>query len=154
MRKYFIYNFTEKTIIGSKTAINRANKGMNPEYRELTEMLAEYPTFKVQEKIINHKKDKQTYNNLTFDRMKEFISTKDNSKQRLLEFEAVKAVAAAKGAKYPLTKKWFLAKYDDYKIHEITEDETKPLLTQKEEANNVFENIDFLKTETENKKAA
>ena len=154
MRKYFIYNFTEKTIIGSKAAINRANKGLNPEYRELTEMLAENPTFKVQEKIINHKKDKQTYNNLTFDRMKEFISTKDDSKQRLLEFEAVKAVAAAKGAKYSLTKKWFLNKYTDYKIHEITEDETKPLLAQKEDMKSAFENINLLKTETENKKAA
>ena len=157
MRKYFNYNFEEKAIIGSKAAINRANKGLNPEFRELSKMLAEHPEYSVQEKVINQKKDKQSYSNLTFDRMKEFISTKEDSKQRLLEFEAVKAVAAAKGAKYPLTKKWFLAKYTDYKEHEITDEETKALLKKGEEATNkLLENADLLKAATEaaNKKAA
>ena len=156
MRKQFTYNFIEKAIIGSKAAINRANKGLNPEFRELSKMLAEHPEYSVQEKVINQKKDKQTYSNLTFDRMKEFISTKEDSKQRLLEFEAVKAVAAAKGAKYPLTKKWFLAKYTDYKDHEITEEETKPLLKKEEVAKMLLENADLLKAATEaaNKKVA
>ena len=157
MRKHFTYSFTEKAIIGSKAAINRANKGLNPEFRELSKMLAEHPEYTVQEKVINQKKDKQTYSNLTFDRMKEFISTKEDSKQRLLELEAVMAVAAAKGAKYPLTKKWFLAKYADYKEHEITEDETKALLKKGEESTNrLLENSSLLKaaTETANKKAA
>ena len=156
MRKHVNYNFEEKAIIGSKAAINRANKGLNPEFRELSKMLAEHPEYSVQEKVINQKKDKQTYSNLTFDRMKEFISTKEDSKQRLLEFEAVKAVAAAKGAKYPLTKKWFLTKYTDYKDHEITEEETKPLLKKEEAAKMLLENADLLKAATEaaNKKAA
>ena len=35
MKAHFTYNFVEKAIIGSKAAINRANKGMNPEYTEL-----------------------------------------------------------------------------------------------------------------------
>ena len=42
MKAHFTYNFVEKAIIGSKAAINRANKGMNPEYTELKKMLAEY----------------------------------------------------------------------------------------------------------------
>ena len=154
MRKHFNYNFEEKAIIGSKAAINRANKGLNPEFRELSKMLAEHPEYSVQEKVINQKKDKQTYSNLTFDRMKEFISTKEDSKQRLLEFEAVKAVAAAKGAKYPLTKKWFLNTYPSFKENEVSEKESaekeKALTAEAEKAlSDAAAQLEALEADTE-----
>lgn len=127
MRKHFNYDFINKTIIGTKAAINRANKGLNPEYNELTEMLTTHPDFRVAEKNIQKKEGKKTYSNLTFKRMKEYISLQDNSKEKLIEFEAVKAVAEAKGAKYPLTKKWFLATYEEYKESDISESENRVL---------------------------
>ena len=42
MNAIFTYNFVNKTIVGTKSAINRANKGMKPEYGMLCEMLAEH----------------------------------------------------------------------------------------------------------------
>ena len=151
MKAHFTYNFVEKAIIGSKAAINRANKGMNPEYTELKKMLAEYPTFSVQEKVIQKNKDKKTYHNLTFERMAEYINTQKDSEKRMKEFETVKVIAAAKGAKYPLTKKWFLETYKDYKEHEVTEEERKPLLEQVESAS---EYIAAMTTVSENNRAA
>ena len=65
MNAIFTYNFVNKTIVGTKSAINRANKGLKPEYGMLCEMLAEHPDFTVAEKQIKHKADKKKYNGLT-----------------------------------------------------------------------------------------
>ena len=134
MKKHFNYNFIEKTIIGSKAAINKANKGKNPEYTELTTMLAEHPDFTVKEKLIEKKEGKKTYSNLTFKRMEEYINLQNNSEARMVEFKAIMKVAEAKGAKYPLTKKWFLATYTEYKENNVTENETEALQEIKEAA--------------------
>ena len=123
MNAIFTYNFVNKTIVGTKSAINRANKGMKPEYGMLCEMLAEHPDFTVAEKQINHKADKKKYNGLTLPRMKEYIETQPNSKERLIEFAAIQKVAATKGAKYPLTKKWFLATFPEFKENNVSEAE-------------------------------
>lgn len=119
MNTIFTYNFVNKTIIGSKAAIARANKGINPEYNELTSMLAEHPNFSVVEKNIKKNDDKKTYSGLTIETMKAYIKTLDNSRSKLIEFEAIQVVAEAKGAKYPLTKKWFLNTYPEFKNSEL-----------------------------------
>ena len=127
MRKHFTYIFTKKTIVGFKAAIDRANRGLNPEYTELTEMLAEHPDYKVKEKIFKKKEGKKTYSNLTFDRMEDYIKARfadeDTLNAKLIEFEAVKTIAEVKGAKYPLTKKWFLNTYKEYKENDVSEQE-------------------------------
>lgn len=123
MNAIFTYNFINKTIVGTKSAINRANKGMKPEYGMLCEMLAEHPDFTVAEKQINHKADKKKYNGLTLPRMKEYIETQPNSKERLIEFAAIQKVAKAKGALYPLTKKWFLATFPEFKENNVSKAE-------------------------------
>ena len=123
MNAIFTYNFVNKTIVGTKSAINRANKGMKPEYGMLCEMLAEHPDFTVAEKQINHKADKKKYNCLTLPRMKEYIEMQPKSKERLIEFAAIQKVAKAKGALYPLTKKWFLATFPEFKENNVSEAE-------------------------------
>ena len=123
MNAIFTYNFVNKTIVGTKSAINRANKGMKPEYDTLCEMLAAHPDFTVVEKQIDHKADKKKYNGLTLPRMKEYIETQPNSEKRLIEFAAIQKVAAAKGAKYPLTKKWFLATFPEFKENNVSKAE-------------------------------
>ena len=125
MKKNFTYNFVEKAIIGSRAAINRANKGMSPEYSELTKRLKAHPDFVVREKLIDKKEGKKTYKKLTLKRMEEYISLQDNSETKLIEFSAIQKVAEAKGAKYPLTKKWFLATYAEYKDSNLAEADTE-----------------------------
>ena len=123
MNAIFTYNFVNKTIVGTKSAINRANMGKNPEYTTLCEMLAAHPDFTVAEKQIKHKTDKKKYNGLTLPRMKEYIETQSKSEERLREFAAIQKVAAAKGAKYPLTKKWFLATFPEFKENNVSKAE-------------------------------
>lgn len=123
MNAIFTYNFVNKTIVGTKSAINRANKGLKPEYGMLCEMLAEHPDFTVTEKQIKHKADKKKYKGLTLPRMEAYIETQPNSKERLIEFAAIQKVAEAKGAKYPLTKKWFLVTFPEFKENNVSEAE-------------------------------
>ena len=123
MNAIFTYNFVNKTIVGTKSAINRANKGLSPEYGMLCKMLADHPDFTVAEKQINHKADKKKYNGLTLPRMKEYIETQPNSEKRLIEFAAIQKVAKAKGALYPLTKKWFLATFPEFKENNVSKAE-------------------------------
>ena len=115
MNKKFNYNFVEKTIVGSNAAIQRANRGLNPEFKELTDMLAQHPDFTVTAKIIEKKEGKKTYRALTIERMAVYISLQADSDAKMVEFNTIQKVAETKGAKYPLTKKWFLEKYPEYK---------------------------------------
>ena len=127
MKAHFNYNFIEKTIIDSNAAIEKANKGKNPEYTELSGMLSAHPDFTVRVKDIQKKEGKKTYRKLTFDKMEEYIRTqfadKKTLNEKLVEFKAIQKVAEAKGAKYPLTKKWFLATYPSFKENEVSEQE-------------------------------
>ena len=55
---------------------------------------------------------------------KYIIDTQPDSETALKKFEAVKRVAKAKNAYYPLTKKWFLKAYPDFKKEGITDEES------------------------------
>lgn len=134
MNTYFTYDFAKKAIVGTKTNIAKANKGIEPQYTELCERLAKHSDFIVIEKVFRKNKDKKTYKHLSFNRMKEYIKTQPDNENRLIEFEAIKKVAEAKGAKYPLTKKWFLAKYPEYKENAVSEEEAATLVDENEAA--------------------
>ena len=106
-----------KTITISK----KASDPRTAEYRELRTAVIENADFR----IVFKTSDKKTYNGLTFKRMKEYIETQSNSEAILAEFESVQKVAEAKGSKYPLTKKWFLETFPNYKLSEVTSEEMK-----------------------------
>ena len=128
MKTRFTYNFIEKTIVGSKAAIERANKGKNPEYAELSGMLTAHPDFTVRVKDIQKKEGKKTYSKLTIKKMEDYIKTQFSDEgtlnAKLIEFKAVQKMAEVKGAKYPLTKKWFLAVYPSFKENNVSKEET------------------------------
>ena len=59
--------------------------------------------------------------------MKLYISLQTDAEKKLAEFEAIKKVAKAKGAMYPLTKKWFINTYKNYKESDIAKMESAEL---------------------------
>ena len=75
---------------------------------------------------------KNSHKHLTFKRMEEYILTQPNSEANLTEFKAVKEIAKVKGSAYPLTKKWFLAKFPEYKLNEVSENETVTIIKKSE----------------------
>ena len=116
--KKFTVDFADKAIKCSRKAYERACKGMNPEYDELCALVEKHPNFDVKIKTASETATKKMYGNLTFDKMREYIKTQPNSEENLAEMEMVIEIAEAKNAKYPLTKKWFLAKFPEYKENE------------------------------------
>ena len=105
-------------IVVSKAFYNKASNYGTNEYRELHTAMNENPTYGIEFKTI----EKRTFKELTFERMEAYIKTQPNSEQRFIEFEAAKTIADTKGAKYPLTKKWFLKTYPEYRENEIKTD--------------------------------
>lgn len=112
-----------ETITMTKAYYKRACIFNSDEYVEYNMLMERHQGFK----IVFKAKDKKTYADLTFAVMEEYIKTQPNYEHQLVVFEAVKRVAAIKGSKYPLTKKWFLKTYPEYKLNEATENETKTL---------------------------
>lgn len=112
MRKSNItVNAIEKTITVSRSFYKKASSYGTNEYKELRKAMRDNSDFTVEFKKIQ----KKTYNGLDFSRMTDYIKTQPNSDERLAEFEEIKTIASAKGSLYPLTKKWFLETYPEYK---------------------------------------
>ena len=117
-----------KTITISKAYYKKACIYGTSEYDEFRTVLSENEGFTVDFKVI----EKKTYKSLTFERMEEYIKTQPNSQKQLITFAAVQRIAEKKGSKYPLTKKWFLNAYPEYKENEVSANETAELEKQLE----------------------
>lgn len=74
---------------------------------------------------------KKTYGGLSFKTMEAYIKTQPDSEARLMEYE-VKQIAEIKGGKYPLTKKWFLMTYPEFKKNEVSAQEQATNLAEAE----------------------
>ena len=113
----------------SKAFNNKASKYGTDEYRTLHKILRDNANNNPRIVIVKNEK-KKTYNGLDFDKMAEYIKTQPDSEKMLIKFEAVKRIAEAKNAKYPLTKKWFLETFKEYKANAVSEAEAKGLEAQ------------------------
>ena len=133
-----------KTITISKSFYKKASVYGSNEYVELRAAMAENLSFNIEFKT----SDKKTYHGLSFSRMEEYIKTQPDSDKILAKFDAVKRVAKAKGSLYPLTKKWFLNTFPDYKENEIVESETKALSELETEVAAELDNIICGNTDT------
>ena len=127
-------NFADMTIEVSKAFYEKASKYGTDEFNTLLDVMKELPGFKV---VI----DKKTYNGLTIEKMEEYIVLVEKDNARLDEFHAIEDIAKARGAKYPILKKWFLATYPEYKTTDVDMTTTEKVVeikknnTQKAEEN-------------------
>jgi len=120
----FTCDHANHLIRGSKSALKRASIYGTNEYKMLTQLMQELPTYGVAERIIKKKvSGKISYRNLTLKKMEDYINTQPNAKKNLAKFEAVKRIAEARSALYPLSKKWFLSTFPNYKEDIVVEDE-------------------------------
>lgn len=130
MKTNIIVSIENRTLTVSKTFYKRASIYGTNEYRQLRQATNENQGFKIEIKST----EKKTYKDLTFDRMADYIKTQPDCENRMREFEAVKKIAEAKGSKYPLTKKWFLVTYPEYKANEVSKNEAGNLIAEAERA--------------------
>lgn len=125
-------NSIEGTIVITKAFYKKACMYGTNEYYDLQKAMSENKDFRIEFKT----SEKKTYHGLTLERMEEYIKTQPDCEENLKSFEAVKKVAKTKGALYPLTKKWFLERFKDYKLNKITSDEQEKLMESNERQEN------------------
>lgn len=120
-KNFFTIDFVKKTITGTKTSFNKAGKGFDAEYKELATKIAAHPDFTltVKEQKSKSTKKKTTYHGLNFALIEGYLSIQENAEQLTKEYEAVKKMAKNCGSKvYPITKKWFLGKFEKFDVDE------------------------------------
>ena len=133
MKKTNIYiDFETKTIFVSKAFHKRASIYGTNEFETLHSAIQ-----KTGYSVAFLTVQKKSYLGLSFERMEAYIITQPNSEANMKEFAAVKTIAEAKGSKYPLTKKWFLQTFPEYKLNEVSEKETESSLNNSENITNI-----------------
>lgn len=107
----YTINAAKKEIIITKKFEKAANTINSNEYKALVILMRDFPEFTIKVKEIKKKANKKTYNGLTIDEMKRFISTRSQEESAL--FEKVVEIAKHRKGSYALIKKWFLNKYKE-----------------------------------------
>ena len=109
---HFTVDFAKKEIVGTQTALTKAQRYGNDEYKELCKLVEAHPQFKVVKKEVQENKSKKTYKHMDFRFMKAYISIQPNAAELMKEYRQVKEVAETLGLSvYPHTKSWFLKKF-------------------------------------------
>lgn len=111
----FTVDFFDGKIIATKTAFNRASKGIAPYYEELTTLMKTHSDYEliIKEPKKKTRKPKATYFGMDYDFMERYIAIQKNSDVLLSEFESVKAYAEAiSSSPYPTMKRWFLREFN------------------------------------------
>ena len=136
-RSNITVNHNDQTITVSKSFYNRASKFGTAEYKTLNNALKQNRGYE----IVFKTSDKKSYHGLTFKRMEAYILTQPNSEATLIEYSKAKKVAEAKGSKYPLTKKWFLETFPNYKLNEVSAKEMAETSSKAKDNSNVSDDV-------------
>ena len=111
MKNLFAVNFSENTIIASKTTLKKASIPNSPEYKELMKLMKANPTFAVAEKEIKKPEGKTTYKGLNDAFIKEYISIQKNADALNKQY-----AKAAEMGKFPQVRKWFLDTFKNFNM--------------------------------------
>ena len=137
MKALFMFDYVERTIVGSNSVLKKAGKAGSKEQRELLKMIEQHPDFKVVAKEIKVNSDRKTYYGLTLELMEEYICIQNDREAAMVIFNEVVKMAKAQGKKYPMTKKWFLERYKDFDVNKAKEAIDSYKIAQIDQANQV-----------------
>ena len=98
----------------SKSFNASANVIDSDDYNAMKTLRDDFPSYKIVLKEIKKKSHKKTYANLTYDNMKAYI-TEQGSKEDLIMYDKIKKLSKIQSAPYSYVKKWFLAKFPEYR---------------------------------------
>ena len=120
-------NHSTKTVTLTKKFLLAANRIGTPEFNEMMTLRTQFSDYTFEEREIKKNPNKQTYGNLTYAAMKDFIKgkeTKERAEIILKELDTVIDLSQAQKASYVYVKKWFLNLYkEDFKTKQQLADE-------------------------------
>lgn len=109
MKNLFVVNFSENTIVASKTTLKKAGIPNSAEYKALMKLTKQHPAFEVVEKEIKKHEGKKTHKGLTEAFIKEYLSIRANAAALNNQYEKAREMG-----KFPLVRKWFLDTFEDF----------------------------------------
>ena len=118
-------DFSEGKIIVTKKFLKEASIVGSDAYTALTQIRKDYADFSIAQRQIAKRENKMTYGKLTYQFMRDYIETKEDSEVVLAEYENIRKLAKFQNAQYVFVKKWFLGLYgDEFKREEDEEQES------------------------------
>lgn len=111
--RFFRFDFTSNTIVGSKTAIKKAGNPDSKEYKELMKLREIQPEFQVVEKEVKKSSGKQSYKGLNRDFVEAYISIQPNADTLNKQYKEAKEMGT-----FPLVRKWFLTTFKEFDMEE------------------------------------
>ena len=127
--KYFRFDFSNNTIVGSKTAIKKAGNPASEEYKELMEMRKIQPKFEIAVKEIKVKAGKRSYKGLNQKFVEEYISIQVNAEVLNKQY-----CEAKKLGRFSLVRKWFLSTFKEFDMEKAKEEIAQAQLIRIHEA--------------------
>lgn len=145
-------DFLKKSIIMDRAFAKNCADTRSEEYAHLQRVRADYPTFTVKTRSCKPNPEKESYKGLTYAYMEHYILThegKDTVLEVLDEYNELRLIAEchSKSRRYPVIKRWFLAKYPE--ISEFGLLKVKPENTSKPSMKIVNSNQELQPTGTE-----
>lgn len=122
MKNSLKVDFERKLIVMDSTFARLSRDVRNDEYRILQATRRDYPDYAVIRKQIKKNSAKVSYKGLTYDYMREYISSHENAAcaaQMLEKLDNMIAISHchSQAFRYPVIKKWFLETYPDVKSY-------------------------------------
>ena len=119
-------DYLKSTIIVSKKFLKAASVCDSKEYNTMIQLRKDFPTFTFEEKQITQKKGKQSYKNLTFEKMREHIIVCQDG-NRLKQFDYLMEFYKTHRNRYAKIKSWYLEQYkDEYADTDTNNDDNPP----------------------------
>lgn len=119
-------NFANGTIVISKSFSVKASITTTKEYRDLAEVQASFPNYKIVVRAIKKNSSKETYPHLTYAYMEHYIATHPHAKERMAEYQECRLRAECHAMRYGHVKSWFLSAYpqiDDFTPQQFFEEQ-------------------------------
>ena len=137
MKPIIRVNHKDRRIEMNKEFAKRSQNPKSEEYATLQMVRRDYPHYEVGLRTINRKANKKTYNGLTYGYMEDYILMNEPEETRekvMEEYNKMRLIADchSKAYRYPVIKKWFLAKYPEIAEFGMEKKEDKVVETKEE----------------------
>lgn len=118
MRNILRVDFSNKRIIMDRAFAKNSADTRSEEYAHLQRVRQDYPTFTVSTRTCKKNENKESYKGLTYDYMEHYILTHEDKGtvlEALDEYNELRLIAEchSRSRRYPVIKRWFLAKYPE-----------------------------------------
>ena len=140
MRGKLIVKHAEGVIEMSREFAKYSAVAGSDEYNLLQQTRRDYPTYRVVRKQIKKNKDKENYKGLTYEYMESYIKGHDDKEETIMkEYKEMRLLAECHSIRYPVIKKWFLAKFPEVAKFGVVEAEGEETETPAQESKETAE---------------